>query len=159
MSEMVRFTMDHMLVRLGKYLRIAGFDADWRPSVRTHELIRIANEEGRVFVTRNQRIEQEYPQPVHLLRVHSDHSDRQFKELIGRLGLDPCARLFSRCIRCNVELETVPDKERVRERVATGVYASQDRFWTCPRCGTVFWHGSHVRNTCRKLGLPLPIVG
>jgi uncharacterized protein with PIN domain len=27
-------------------------------------------------------------------------------------------------------------------------------FYTCPQCGTVFWKGSHVRNTCRKLRLP-----
>ncbi len=156
MNETIRFTMDHMLIRLGKYLRIAGFDADWCPEVRTHELILRANEQGRVFVTRNRHIEQEYPQPIRMLRLHSDDPAFQFKDVVEQMGLDPNARLFSRCIQCNVALETVPDKVSIRACVEPGVFESQDRFWRCPVCGTVFWHGSHVRNTCRKLGLPLP---
>ena len=28
------------LYKLGKYLRILGFDASWEPALRTHELIR-----------------------------------------------------------------------------------------------------------------------
>ena len=34
-----RFMVDHMLIKLGKYLRILGYDAAWDDGVRTHELI------------------------------------------------------------------------------------------------------------------------
>jgi len=64
--------------------------------------------------------------------------------------------LFSRCIRCNVELGAVKDKQAVAERVHPNVLSRHERFFACPRCGTIFWHGSHVANTCRKLGLPPP---
>jgi uncharacterized protein with PIN domain len=80
----------------------------------------------------------------------------QLRELMDDLGLAAGSRLFSRCVRCNVELVDVPDRESVRDRVHPNVYARYERFYTCPRCGTVFWKGSHVRNTCAKLGLDFP---
>ena len=52
-----RLLVDHMLIKLGKYLRIIGFDAAWDAACRTHELIKCANDEGRVFLTRNRRID------------------------------------------------------------------------------------------------------
>ena len=41
----------------------------------------------------------------------------------------------------------------VHDRVHPNVYAHYQEFTTWPHCGTVFWKGSHVRNTCRKPGL------
>jgi uncharacterized protein with PIN domain len=155
-SDQDRFAVDHMLVRLGKYLRVAGFDAVWEPGMRTQDFIVKANSEGRMFLTANQRIRDEYPPVDRLLLLEVKDPADQFRDVMNRLELDPTRRLFSRCIRCNVDLEPVADKEAIRDRVHPNVYASRDRYFTCPRCGTVFWHGSHVRNTCRKLGLHPP---
>ncbi len=152
----VRFEVDHMLVKLGKYLRILGYDADWDPHPRTHELILKANREGRVFLTRNRQLADQYPHPLRLVAFVTDDPREQFRILVDQLHLDTRSRLFSKCIRCNVSLDVVADKESVRAKVHPNVFERYDRFFSCPQCGTVFWHGSHVRNTCRKLGLDLP---
>ena len=65
----VRFVVDHMLVKLGKYLRILGYDAAWDPAVRTHELIQRANVEGRIFLTRNGRLPEQYPRPDRVMTI------------------------------------------------------------------------------------------
>jgi len=150
------FMLDHMVIRLGKYLRIIGCDAAWDLRLRTHDLIQRANQEGRIFITRNRQLPHQYPPPARLLTLVESEPVRQFQVVVRAYGLDPLANLFSRCIRCNVALEAVPDKAAVRERVHPNVYGRFEQFYHCPRCGTVFWHGSHVRNTCRKLGLPPP---
>lgn len=146
-----RFMMDHMVIRLGKYLRALGYDACWAAGVRTHELILAANRDGRIFVTRNSRIPTEYPTPLQLVRVFSDDPVEQLYELARATGLDLERQAFSRCIRCNVPLAIVSDKEAIRDRVHPNVWQRYSDFYTCPHCGTVFWKGSHVRNTCRKL--------
>jgi uncharacterized protein with PIN domain len=148
--------MDHMVIRLGKYLRIIGCDAAWDLHVRTQDLIVRANLEDRVFVTRNRRLPHQYPAPIRLFTLDDTDPVAQFDRLIAAWGLDPGAKLFSQCIRCNVALDPVPDKAAIRERVHPNVLNRYDRFFRCPRCGTVFWHGSHVRNTCRKLRLAPP---
>jgi uncharacterized protein with PIN domain len=147
------FTVDHMLIKLGKYLRILGFDAAWNKEVRTHALIERANAEGRIFLTRNTHIADQYPQPAKILVLNETDPVKQVHFVIQKFQLDPQARLFSKCIRCNVFLEKVGNKETVRERVHPNVYERFADFFKCPQCGTVFWKGSHVANTCRKLGL------
>jgi len=145
--------VDHMLIKLGKYLRIIGYDAAWDLQVRTHSLIARANAENRVFLTRNTHIAEQYPHPAKFLFLQESDPAKQFQIVVGKFQLDPQERLFSKCIRCNVFLEKVSDKEKIRPLVHPNVYARFDVFFTCPKCGTVFWKGTHVANTCRKLGL------
>ena len=148
--------IDHMLIKLGKYLRIAGYDAEWDTALRTHELIKRADAEDRLFVTRNRRLGCQYPVPRRLLVLTATDPVAQLDALVADTGMDPVARRFTQCIRCNVALAEVADKAAIRDRVHPNVFSRYERFCTCPQCGTVFWHGSHVRNTCRKLHLPWP---
>jgi hypothetical protein len=148
--------MDHMLVRVGKYLRIIGCDAEWDLSRRTRELIPLANVQKRIFVTCNQRLPDEYPKPDHALLLPIGDPVDQFYQILLTYRLDPLRRLFTKCIRCNVFLEEIADLETARARVPPAVLARHSRFFSCPACRTVFWFGSHVRNTCAKLGIPAP---
>lgn len=148
-----RFMVDHMLIRLGKYLRIIGCDAAWDLQIRTHELILRSNAEGRIFLTRNTHIAEQYPHAIRMLILHETDPVKQFQIVVAEFQLDPQVRLFSKCIRCNVVLEKVGNKESIRALVHPNVYARFADFFTCPKCHTVFWKGTHVANTCRKLSL------
>lgn len=150
-----RFVVDHMLIKLGTYLRVLGCDAVWDRSVRTHELIGLANAEERIFLTRNTHLSDQYPAVRRKIMIQATEPVGQLHEVIVQTGIDPQERLFSACIRCNVPLEGIADREAVRDRVHPNVYARYSAFYRCPVCDTVFWKGSHVRNTCRKLGLTL----
>lgn len=155
----MKFMVDHMLIKLGKYLRIAGYDAEWDPStgteqaMRTHELINRANAEGRVFLTRNTRLPDQYPAPNQCVYVAESDPVKQLHELAGSMGLDIKSRMFSKCIKCNVELAGVADKREIEPMVHPNVYKRHDEFYRCPKCGTVFWKGTHVQNTLVKLGI------
>lgn len=149
----IRFMVDHMLIKLGKYLRIAGYDAEWDKSVRTHELIKRANAQGRIFLTRNSRLPDQYPVPKQVIMISSTDPVEQLSEVASEMKLDTKSFLFSKCIRCNVVLDAVKDKKEIASEVHPNVYARYDKFYRCPSCHTVFWKGSHVRNTCKKLGI------
>jgi uncharacterized protein len=150
----VRFMIDHMLIKLGKYLRILGYDADWDGSLRTHELILRANADQRVFLTRNTRLDQ-YPPAWKSIVISSTDPVAQLNQIVAACELDPVSEAFSKCIRCNVRLDAVDDKKMIEGRVHPNVYARHALFYTCPCCHTVFWKGSHVANTSRKLVLQL----
>lgn len=155
----IRFMVDHMLIKLGKYLRILGYDAAWDKDLRTHELILRANIEERMFLTRNTRLPEQYPSVKRALVLASTDSVEQLSEVINQTGIDPQAWLFSKCIRCNVLLDKVADKKEIEAAVHPNVYTRHEKFFKCPVCGTVFWHGSHVANTCMKLGIKMPAIG
>ena len=152
-----RFLVDGMVLKLGMYLRCAGFDAEWEHGAGTRALARRAQADDRVLLTRNTHLGADIPAPQRWLALASDDPVEQLREVARALGLDLQARLFTRCIRCNVELAAAPPEE-VAARVIEPVRARHRRFWSCPRCGTIFWHGSHVENTCLRLGLEPPQV-
>ena len=149
----IAFMIDHMMLKLGKYVRIIGYDAAWDTTLRTHELIDQANSEGRIFLTRNRHIPDQYPEPKEWLCIQSDNPVIQLSEVVSAYGLDQKSYVFSRCIRCNVVLEDIKRKHDVEHRVHPNVFKRHNHFYTCPSCHTVFWKGSHVTNTCNKLGL------
>lgn len=149
----IRFAVDQMVVKLGKYLRILGYDAVWDQQSRTHELILRANREGRILLSRNRRLAEQYPPVARVQVITSTDPVEQLAEVVRRHALDVRTGLFSRCIRCNVPLDPVADKAEAAGRVHPNVLRRYERFYRCPSCGTVFWKGSHVQNTCRKLGL------
>lgn len=150
---MLRFECDAMLVKLARYLRCLGYDATWDLEAPLARRIDRADREGRVFLTRSRRLEHQEQLPHRLVVLASEDPVEQVRELVASVGLDPEAQLFTRCIRCNVELGVLVKDDALRVRVHAATFASYERFFGCPSCGTVFWKGSHVRNTCRKLGL------
>jgi uncharacterized protein with PIN domain len=150
-----RFLVDGMVVRLGKYLRCLGYDAEWEHGSGTRALARRARAEERIFLTRNTRVGPEIEPPPRWLALASADPVAQLGEVAQAFGLALEERLFTRCIRCNAEL-TAARPEDVAARVIEPVRARHRLFFACPRCGTVFWRGSHVANTCRKLGVEPP---
>jgi hypothetical protein len=144
-----------MAVRLGKYLRCLGYDAEWEHGAGTRKLVHRAWVEERILLTRNTRLGSEIRPPPRWLALASEDPVEQLGEVARAFGLELEGRLFTRCIRCNVELATARPEE-VAARVSEPVRARHRLFFACPSCGTVFWHGSHVENTCRKLGLEPP---
>jgi hypothetical protein len=152
-----RFAVDRMLEKLGAYLRVLGYDAcSGERELDTRERIRRADAEGRVFLTRNTRIPDQLPEPQRMLRVRSEDPVLQLGEVVAALGLSRRRRLFTRCIRCNRELVELAELGALAARVPAAVRARHRRFWQCPACGTVFWRGTHVANTCQKLGIEEP---
>src|SRR5262245_53619269 len=139
----IRFLVDGMLVRLGKYLRCAGCDAVWDVSLPSRKCAARAVSEGRIFVTRNTRIDEEFKAPASTIAVVSDDPVAQFAQLVDACGPGILARPFTRCIRCNVELDQLTDADVIEDRVPAAVRAAHQRYWRCPSCATVFWHGSH----------------
>lgn len=146
------FTVDASLIKLGKYLRCAGYDCTWDETEPARVLAARAQREGRVFVTRSTRVGFEFERPAQCVQIELQLAPEQFRELVRALDLDVERWAFTRCIRCNVELDDVDDPRSIRARVPRAVFELHEKFFTCPRCATVFWHGSHVENTRRKLG-------
>jgi uncharacterized protein with PIN domain len=150
----IRFEIDSMLVKLGRYLRCLGYDAEWDAGRSLATRIERADAQGRIFLTRNHNVGHQVAAPERILLLDEDDPVAQVWCVIEALGLDPERHLFTRCIRCNVTLVEIEKGAAVATRVPASTFASYAHFFTCPNCGTIFWKGTHVRNTCRKLRLP-----
>lgn len=136
-ASSVRFDIDPSLGRLAKWLRILGFDTAYP----CKEL-----SSGRFFVTTR-------PSPGRLgtITVQSEDVFEQLKQLLGEMNVAPDPDLFfSRCLLCNKPVIPVAADE-VTGRVPDSILELAPEFNECPRCGRVYWEGSHYGRVKAKL--------
>jgi uncharacterized protein with PIN domain len=144
-----RFVADQMLGRLAAWLRMLGFDTTYVWDIADSELVRRANAEGRIVLTRDRPLSRN--QAVRVWFVEARAVEEQVREVVLRLGA-PIARtqLFQRCALCNSPLQPV-DKEAVRERVPASAFAHYERFAECRACDKIYWAGGHYRRVTEVL--------
>jgi uncharacterized protein len=148
----LRFVADVMLGRLAKWLRIAGFDVLYSNKFTDDELIAISNLEGRVLLSRDTRLLIRKPVREFIF-LKSQDIQKQIRQVFETMHISGLTSLLTRCLSCNEALVETP-RESVRERVPAFVYETQSRFKSCPRCGKIFWAGTHrsaVVQTLQKL--------
>ncbi len=145
------FLCDAMLGGLARWLRAAGYDAEFHYGIKDAELIDRAISTGRTVlscdgplfdrnVIKNGRVRAVYvPQQLSKL----DALRFVVREL--SLPLRP-----PRCMACGGELAEVP-KHSVMDEAPPLAYRNCRHFWRCARCGKLLWHGTHWRKITKRL--------
>jgi len=132
-----------MLGHLAKWLRVLGFDAAYPCK---------APSPARTFVTAKR-----IAAGSDTIIVEDQDPLDQLKQVLEHAGISPDPELFlSRCLLCNVSVAEVP-RDRVAGRVPEQVFQVMTKFNQCPKCGRVFWEGSHaerMKMRLQKIGLP-----
>ncbi len=135
-----RFLADAMLGRLATWLRILGYDTEYFRG-EDDALLHQAWRDGRMLLTRDTRLLRRGHLPPHLF-IASDHVREQVRQVVETLGLDPGVPPARRCLRCNTVLEP-SSKAAVEGLVPEFIWEHHDAFWTCVRCGRIYWPGTH----------------
>lgn len=150
-----KFAVDRNLGKLVKWLRILGYDAQYDPGNADQNFLRRAAEEGRIALTRKRNLACRFRR-AEVLVVKADRLASQIDEVLAALKSAPDpARRMTRCLICNEALENAA-KETVAGMVPAFVFATCDRYRRCPRCGRIFWPGTHTRHVAEYLRERLP---
>lgn len=153
-----RFVVEPTLGRLARWLRILGCDVLYGPNYSGRGLLSAARREERVVLTRDRRLARRADLPRFLL-IEDDRFREQLRQVVSAFHIDAAGGLFERCVECNGALEAVA-REEVAGRVPEFVFATQESFRKCSRCGHLYWEGTHVERVRRELaalGLPEPV--
>ena len=132
-----KLLIDAMLGTLARRLRWLGYDAAYRNDLPDETMIRIAQEEGRLLVTRDRALAQR--RGVRALLVQATTVEEQVEEVVKAVGpsLHP-----PRCTVCNGVLVPI-SVEEARAWVPPYVAQTQTEFVRCTQCGRVYWPGTH----------------
>ncbi len=146
----MKLLCDEMLVRLGRWLRAAGYDtAIAEPGMPDREVVAQAFSEGRLLITRDRKMAEHRLARGRLIILNAKDLHDQAREVAARLCIDWTRRPFSRCLVCNTPLKR--GEERHFLQVPPESREAIDEVYICPGCGKTFWHGSHVARMRRKL--------
>lgn len=131
--------IDAMLGSLSRRLRWLGYDAEYRNDLPDEEMMRIAQEEGRLLVTRDRALAGR--RGVRALFVAATDLDAQVQTVVAALGPSPGP---TRCTVCNGALEPL-SPDQAAPLVPPYVARTQTNFMRCTRCQRVYWPGTHWR--------------
>ena len=146
-----RFLCDAMLGGLARWLRVAGYSAEFDVKAADGDLVRRALGEGKVLLTSDRGIMERWA--VETGRARAVFVPReldvigQLGHVLGRLGL---GLREPRCMECNGELRGVELAE-VADQVPEKTSATCREFFRCAGCGRAFWHGTHWTDIRRRL--------
>jgi hypothetical protein len=139
-----------MLIKLGRWLRTAGYDTRIADIGMTdRQVMDQAVNEQRLLITRDRKM-QEYREARHtVVLLDCAEMDDCIEEVTQKLKINWLLKPFSRCLKCNTELvEVHPDQatqlpEEVQNSTQLACY--------CPHCDQLYWEGAHVKRMYRQL--------
>jgi uncharacterized protein with PIN domain len=131
-----------MLGSLARWLRMGGYDTEYKKDIPDDDLIEDARRDGRILLTRDEAlVNRARKRGVEAIYIENEDDGGALRQLATKLGLkyDPTQ---ARCPKCNNTVDKVT-KAEVTDRVPEGTLKAIDEYWVCPRCGSIYWRGSH----------------
>jgi uncharacterized protein with PIN domain len=145
----LRFATDVTVGKLGRYLRLAGFDTLCQHESPDGDFFNKLGLE-RVILTRSSQLGlrlKSHP----LVLIRDNDPPKQLMQVVRTLNLKACdANPFSRCLVCNRVVQQI-SREAVTGRVPAYVWQRHHTFHACGKCGRIYWPGSHHDRMRKRL--------
>jgi hypothetical protein len=140
-----------MLGGLARWLRAAGYSAEFNVHFADGEIVRRAVTEHRVLLTSDSGIMQRYAVEEGLARtVFVPRGLSVVSQLACVLAEMDLPLRPSRCMDCDGVLRPVTPEE-VGERAPQKVLQRCRSFFVCESCGKLLWHGTHWLSISSRL--------
>ncbi len=138
------FLAESTLGRLTKWLRLAGFDTAADPAIPdARRLLWRSREEHRIVLTRTRRVFETIGSRRSIF-ISCDDVEDQLREVMRALKIRlGDLHTLTLCSRCNHRLEKAV-KDDLPGRVPDHIWHHHETFLRCPRCGRIYWAGSHA---------------
>lgn len=148
MGQRPRFLCDEMLGRLARYLRAAGYDTELAAGGRPdRDLVRLAAEEGRYFLTRDRLILEHRAGAGIVCLLPAGDLDQLARAVGERFAIDWLAQAFTRCLVDNAPLQ--PTRSHEHPHLPRDLDGRD--IMRCPTCERIYWSGSHARRMRLRL--------
>ncbi len=141
-----------MLGGLARWLRAAGYDAEYEYGIDDAVLVERARTQGRIVLSSDG--------PLFERRAIRDGEVRalfvprglgkmeQLEFVLRELGLPLRG---PRCMGCGGPLREIP-KHLAAAEAPPLAFRNCEQFWRCERCGKLLWQGTHWRRITHRLG-------
>jgi uncharacterized protein with PIN domain len=135
----LRFVVDAMLGKLARWLRLLGYDTVYDQFHDDETLLAISRGEDRILITRDVELfKRASKEGIRSLLIKSTDLTGSLLEISPFIKDSFVNSIGTRCTMCNTPLI-----EADRSKIPFDEIPNISPLWTCPRCGKVYWHGSH----------------
>lgn len=139
-----KFIADIDLADIVKYMRALGFDVCFDSSLSARKIVEVSKRENRIILTKSRKL-LKFKEVTHAIFIRSETTEQQIKRIIDFLDIKDSIKPFSRCLRCNSLVKSVP-KESIADRIPLKTKAFCDQYTYCKSCDKIYWNGTHFIN-------------
>lgn len=151
------FLCDAMLGGLARWLRAAGYDAQFEYGIDDRELIRRAGSSGRIVLSSDGPLfERNIIKDGTVRAVYIPQQISKIEALQFVMRQLELPLRGPRCMACGGELTEVP-KHEVIDEAPPLAFRNCEKFWRCGRCGKLLWHGTHWQRITKRLADITPV--
>jgi uncharacterized protein with PIN domain len=137
-----RFLLDGMLGSLARWIRIIGYDAEYRRNTNDDNLIDEASNSNRILLTRDKALVKKAQKlGVESLCLTTRNKQKNLQLIVNNYKLK-FDLSNSRCPKCNNILKK-ENKEFIKNKIPEKSYNAYNIFWYCNNCNSVYWRGTH----------------
>jgi uncharacterized protein with PIN domain len=137
----IKFITDVNVGKLGRKLRLLGFDTMICHDNDDEQIISISINDKRTVLTRDVGL-LKHSKLTHGYWIRSEYPFEQIKEVIKRFQLEDCIIPLGRCSVCNGMLKDI-DKEKITHHLPEKIKSEHNDFRECENCRKIYWKGSH----------------
>ncbi|MBW2604174.1 MAG: twitching motility protein PilT [Deltaproteobacteria bacterium] len=139
----IQFIADIHLKDIVKPMRMLGFDIDFNGSYTTQDIIEKSIREKRIILTKRKE-SLRFESVTHGMLIRPGTAVEQVKYVIDDLDIKDRINPFSRCLRCNDQLENRQTKQ-VMDRILPETKSIFEKYLLCKSCGKQ----DRRENTCQ----------
>ncbi len=154
-----KFVVDANVGKLGRWLRMMGYDTLFINDIDDARLVAIGLREKRVLLTKDTQIMLRRvvtSGKLKALLIKDDDVKTQLRQVVETMKLNR-RRQFTRCLECNEPL--VPrSKDDVRDLVPPYVFKTQSHYVQCPACHRIYWRGTHWQRMNHELEMFMEVA-
>ena len=150
-SASLRFICDAGLGGLARWLRAAGYEADWKSHISDEELISAARQSWATVLTTNSiLIERKLFRDRILPYLWVAPAFGVLKQLAAVVREFHLEIREPRCMSCGGESRR-QSKETLKDRIPPKTLVWLDEYFVCSRCDKLFWKGTHWERIGERL--------
>ena len=144
-----QFMADAMLGKIARKLRMFGFDTIYDPNINDIDILASARCIGRIVLTSDKLLFNRCKKNgVSTILITEGTEIENLVTIFSSLNIKSVNSqdVPHLCTRCNDLLDTVNDKNSIKDRIPARLLQSEKIFYMCSNCKKIYWRGTHMEN-------------
>ena len=143
------FIVDAMLGKIARKLRIFGFDSVYDPNIDDIDILNSSKYHDRIVLTNDRDLFRRCKKKGIVTILLGGRTELENLVTIFRsLDIESInsQKLPHLCTCCNGILDTITDKNSIKNQIPNRLLNTKNIFYKCSKCNKIYWIGSHMEH-------------
>lgn len=148
------FIADAMLGKTARKLRMFGFDTIYDSNIDDMDILYSSRYQDRIVLTSDRTLFKRCKKKgINTILTYKESELENLVTIFRALNIKSInsQKLPHLCTCCNGLLDTIIDKNLIKNQIPDRLLHSKNIFYECTKCNKIYWIGTHVEHISRLI--------